>query len=234
MNSTDLKRLFERQSWHLVALLLLLAGIVALWNTPGLLTGQVWGLSTTVWLTIALAVPIIHQIYVWLIWRTQLDSDWVMQRFPRYGFTVYVVIFMLLLAARLIAIGLLTVSNRDTLSLTPSIRYGLTLLLAIPSLYLGYSVIRYFGIVRAAGADHFDPAYQRMPLVKVGIYRYTGNGMYLFGFMALWIPGLVLASKAALLVALFNHVYIWVHYYCTELPDMSRIYGNTSSGEPFS
>jgi len=30
---------------------------------------------------------------------------------------------------------------------------------------------------------------------------------------------------AALAVALFNHLYIWVHYYATELPDMARIYG---------
>ena len=29
----------------------------------------------------------------------------------------------------------------------------------------------------------------------------------------------------ALAVALFQHAYIWVHYYCTEKPDMRRIYG---------
>jgi len=29
----------------------------------------------------------------------------------------------------------------------------------------------------------------------------------------------------ALLLAGFNHLYIWVHYYCTEKPDMERIYG---------
>jgi len=33
------------------------------------------------------------------------------------------------------------------------------------------------------------------------------------------------ASIAALCVALFNHMYIWVHYYSTEFPDMKRIYG---------
>jgi len=32
------------------------------------------------------------------------------------------------------------------------------------------------------------------------------------------------ASQAALWLALFNHIYIWVHYYATELPDMQRIY----------
>ena len=47
------------------------------------------------------------------------------------------------------------------------------------------------------------------------------------GFVSalLWIIGLVFLSQGALLVALFSHVYIWVHYYTTELPDMRRIYG---------
>ena len=34
------------------------------------------------------------------------------------------------------------------------------------------------------------------------------------------------ASVAALAVALFNHLYIWVHYFATERPDMQRIYRN--------
>jgi len=50
--------------------------------------------------------------------------------------------------------------------------------------------------------------------------------MYVFGFLVLWIPGFVMFSKAALLVALFNQIYIWVHYYFTELPDINFIYGD--------
>lgn len=41
--------------------------------------------------------------------------------------------------------------------------------------------------------------------------------------------GIVLASPAAILVAAFQHVYIWVHYFCTELPDMRRIYGRAAT-----
>jgi len=74
------------------------------------------------------------------------------------------------------------------------------------------------------GIDHFDSSYGDRPLVKEGIYRYVNNGMYLFGVAIIWIPGLVYLSKAALLSALFTHLYIWVHYYCTEKPDMKRIY----------
>ena len=50
--------------------------------------------------------------------------------------------------------------------------------------------------------------------------------MYIYGFLILYIPGLLLLSKAALLVAIFNHIFIWAHYYFTERPDMKKIYGN--------
>jgi hypothetical protein len=49
--------------------------------------------------------------------------------------------------------------------------------------------------------------------------------MYTFGFLMLWVPGLLLLSQAALLAAAFNHAYIWVHYYATELPDIHYLYG---------
>ena len=97
---------------------------------------------------------------------------------------------------------------------------------AVPTVYLFYSVGRYFGFRRAFGIDHFDPAYRSMPMVRQGIFRYTSNGMYTFGFLILWIPALWFASSAALAVAAFSHLYIWVHYGCTELPDMRRIYGD--------
>ncbi len=75
------------------------------------------------------------------------------------------------------------------------------------------------------GADHFDTAYRSKPLERRGIFRFTRNGMYTFGLLLVWLPGLYAASQAALLAAAFNHTYIWVHYLCTELPDMKRIYG---------
>ena len=86
------------------------------------------------------------------------------------------------------------------------------------------SLIAYASIWLAM--EYFDVAYRSLPLVRKGIFRYTRNGMYTFGFLITWIPGLWFVSSAALLAALFNHVYIWVHYFCTELPDMRRIYGS--------
>jgi len=108
------------------------------------------------------------------------------------------------------------------------LRVLLTLILLIPALYTLYSVKRYFGLKRAAGADHFEAKYQSMPLVKKGIFKFTSNGMYAFAFLLFWAIAVCFGSVAALLVAVFSHVYIWVHYYCTERPDMEYIYGNST------
>ena len=75
------------------------------------------------------------------------------------------------------------------------------------------------------GIDHFDPSFRTKPFVRQGIFRFTSNGMYVYGFFMLWVPGLWWASTAALAAAAFNHAYIWVHYCATELPDIRRIYG---------
>jgi Phospholipid methyltransferase len=61
-------------------------------------------------------------------------------------------------------------------------------------------------------------------------FRFTSNGMYVYGFLLLWVPALWWASAAALCVALFNHLYIWVHYFATERPDIDRIYTRDFSG----
>ena len=92
-------------------------------------------------------------------------------------------------------------------------------------IYTLYSIHRYFGFKRALGIDHFDESYRNKPMETRGIFRYTSNAMYSFGILFLWLPGLLLASEAALLMALFNHIYVWVHFYTLEKPDMQIMYG---------
>ena len=104
--------------------------------------------------------------------------------------------------------------------------YVIAGLLAIPAAYLGYSVKTYFGFDRTYGIDHFKPEEAKnMPIIKDGIFKYTSNGMYVFGFFLLYLPGFIWLSKTALLLALFNHLYIWSHYFFTERADMETIYG---------
>lgn len=221
-------KIFKYQFWHLLILvaLLVVIGIVAT-SSPDVLLGSFWNLSTRFWFWLAIAVPIIHQIYVLLIWRFELYQRTFSKRFGvSKAFRIYSAGFSFLFVSRLIVIIFLSLSSKNTLSIDPAIPYGLVILITPVVIYLFYSVKKFFTIERAYGIDHFDENYNE-PYVKQGIFKYTDNGMYVFGLMVLYLPGLLLFSKAAILVALFNHAYIWVHYYFTERPDMIEIYGKT-------
>ena len=187
--------------------------------------GSLWDVGTIIWLRLAVAIAIAHQVLVWFCWRTQLHWSLLTRLLGDTGFTVYAVLFSILGIARVAVVFILAIANRNTAPVDLAVLRILALLTAIPAVYLFYSVRRYFGFKRAFGADHFDPSYRAVPFVRKGIFRFTNNGMYTFGFFLLWVPGLWYGSIAALAVALFNHLYIWVHYYATELPDIKRIYG---------
>jgi protein-S-isoprenylcysteine O-methyltransferase Ste14 len=217
--------MFQRQFLHLLSLILLLAAIYTLDQTGGSNQGAYLGLSTPLWFALALAVPIVHQIFVALAWRAELYHHSLSRWWGDKAFAVFTVIFFILFVSRLLFVIPLAIANRHTLGIGMESLYLLSAVLAVPVLYTFYSVLKYFTLKRALGIDHFDPAYRNAPLVRQGMFRYTRNAMYVFGIAILWLPGLLLASKAALLAALFNHLYIWVHYYTVELPDMRSIYG---------
>jgi hypothetical protein len=145
--------------------------------------------------------------------------------FGTKAFAIYAVPFFIFLLARPAFLTALAIASEVTLPVNRTVLYILAAVVAALALYVLYSVLRYFGITRAAGIDHFDPSYRRKPLVKEGIFKSTGNAMYIFGLLALWIPGLLAASAPGLLAAALTHAYIWVHYCTTEKPDMDRIYG---------
>jgi protein-S-isoprenylcysteine O-methyltransferase Ste14 len=214
-------------------LAVLLIGLAWIGSIHAVQAGQLWGVSTVAWLWLAVALPVVHQVFVWACWRTQLHAYSLTRMFGSRGFDVYAVGFSILGVARVVAVLMLAISNRDTVQLDPRVLRIVAVIVAIPAAYLFYSVKHYFSFKRAFGIDHFDESYRSLPLVRKGIFRFTRNGMYVFGFCAVWIPGLWFASAAALIVALFNHLYIWVHYCSTELPDMKRIYGKSpgNSGE---
>lgn len=224
--------IFEKQWLHASLLVLFLVGLGLVGQINAVQVGQLWGVDTAAWFWIAVALPIAHQVFVWACWRGQLHSSLLTRMFGSRGFGLYAVGFSILGIVRVVAVLMLAISNRDTVQLDPKVLRVAAVIVAILAVYLFYSVKRYFGFKRAFGIDHFDESYRSLPLVRKGIFRFTRNGMYSFGFFALWVPGLWFGSSAALVTALFNHLYIWVHYYSTELPDMKRIYGESrvSSG----
>jgi hypothetical protein len=217
--------MFEKQIQHYLLLTLLLVCVYFL-ATGDVLSGQLWGISTQAWLWIAVATPVLHQIVVALLWRAELYHHKMTEWFGERAFSVFKLIFTVLFIGRPITLILLGVSNLNTLTLNSVLAYGLACLLFLPFAYTMYSVFHYFGIDRAYGEDHFRPTvYKNRPFIKQGMFKYTDNAMYKFGFLILWVIALVFLSKAALLVAAFSHLYIWVHFYFTELPDIKHIYG---------
>ncbi len=175
---------------------------------------------TAFWL--AAAVPVVHQIWVWVAWRLELQNAAISKTI---GFNGYLLIFFLLFAGRFLTLLCLAVWDRGSLGLSPVLQILATGLLLIPALYAMYSVHRYFGMARAAGGDHFEQRFRDMPLEKRGIFRFTDNGMYVFAFLLFWALAVGFNSLAAISVAAFSHAYIWVHFFATEKPDMNYLYG---------
>ena len=198
---------------HLLSLTTLLIAVSATW--------QFLGQPTPIYFWAAVASPIAHQLFVWFAWRLELNGQ-VTSRL--IGFNAYVVIFFILFLGRFVSLAALGIADRGSLALPTSLRWGLTGCVGLPAVYAMFSVVRYFGLVRASGADHFDARYRDMPLVRKGIFRFTNNGMYVYAFLSFWAIAVALDSSSALAVAVFSHAYIWIHYFATEKPDMDFLY----------
>jgi hypothetical protein len=196
-------------------LLFLLAVVWAIWTYLG------EPFPALFW--IAVAFPVVHQIFVWLAWRLELSSSATSRTI---GFGGYVALFFLLFGGRFVSLFALAWTDRGSLQLHDTPRIVTTVVLTVLGVYAMYSVMRFFGMARAAGADHFDPRYRSMSLVKEGIFRFTDNGMYLYAFFLFWAIAVGFNSSAALAVAAFSHAYIWVHFYATEKPDMDYLYSS--------
>lgn len=220
-------KLLEKQLWHVLSLGFLIFALVYITRLDSqILSGSLWNINTKTWLIWSISIPIIHQVYVLIIWRSELYYNSLTNIIGKYAFRLYLIDFFILFVARMVFLIFLASSNRYTFNLNSYTKYVLIVIISIIAIYSFYSVKRYFGFYRAAGLDHFDEEVRKLPLVKEGIFKYTSNGMYTYAFLAFYLPGLFYQSKAAILVALFSHVYIWVHYYFTEKPDMKHIYQN--------
>ncbi len=221
-------KIFQNQQWHFLFIIftvIIFQGL-SLYDKE-ISQGSLFNVSTTTWLWVAVLSPIVHQVYVLIVWRYELYANTFTKKFGfKKAFTMYAVGFTILFLLRLLSIIFLAYSNSNTLHIDANCTYILALIITPFVLYLLYSVKMYFTIERTYGIDHFDKEYN-VPYVKKGIFKYTDNGMYIFGLAILYIPGLLLLSEAAIVLAFFNHIYIWVHYFGTERPDMEYIYGQT-------
>jgi hypothetical protein len=217
-------RRFEDQGKHLTALFILLIPVIWFARLPGTLDEEWLGVSTQAWYWLAIAIPVIHQFGTMLLWRLELHGQRLTRALGDKVFNVFLLFFFPGLIGRPISVIALALSDQGSLGIAAWILNGIVLIMVPILVYLFYSILRYFGVKRAAGADHFFEEYQTKTLVVDGIYRYIPNAMYVVGFFIVWIPALILASRAALVVAAFQHALIWGHYFFTEVPDMAIIY----------
>ena len=221
MIDNKLSFFFKHQIWHVggtVVLFYIGTQFVDLHNN----TNTFIGISALSWFMIAMSVPLIHQVYVWICWRSELCWKSITNTI---GFKGYVILFFILIILRLSAIVLCFV-DYGSLYKPNWFAWILAIIIFIPGVYTMYSVKKYFGFLRAAGVDHFDSKYKDMPFEKRGIFKWTPNAMYVF---AIGIPfGFAVAtgSQSMFVISIYTYISIWLHYFCTEKEDFKVIYGN--------
>jgi len=217
-------KVLKHQQWTLLFLIISIIACSLILPLDLFQSGEFLGITTLSWSIISLIMVISHHTYVLILWRLEIHYSTVSKIFKKKAFLVYEIGFFILFFGRIGVNFILSISNAGTLPLDLWIRLIITGIIAVPMLYTFYSVARYFGMHRAAGADHFLPEYREMEFVKKGIYKYSSNSMYKYAMLILWVPALLFGSVSGLVLALFNHIYVWVHYFTLERPDFKVIY----------
>ena len=222
MVKNKLSFFFRHQIWHLGGTIILFyigTQLVDLKSN----TNTFIGISALGWFMIAMFIPIIHQAYVWICWRSELCWKSISKTI---GFNGYVIIFFILIISRLSAIVLCFV-DYGSLYKPGIFAWIISIILFIPGVYTMYSVKKYFGFLRAAGADHFDPQYRDMPFEKRGIFKWSPNAMYVFAIGIPFAFAVATGSQSMFVVAIYTYISIWLHYFCTEKEYFKFIYKNS-------
>ena len=214
---------FEGQPQHLLMLALMLCG--AAWLLEGSAgRGRFLGLDSLGWAWASIWLAVLHQIVVALGFRLQLHRAVFTRAFGARDFAIWQALFLPFLLARPLTLLVAATLDAGNLGFWRPGEILLGASLVFPAAYAMQSVIRHFTIPRAAGGDHFRSRYHNMPMVREGAFRWTGNAMYGIVFLGLWGIALLFGSWQALVVAAFQHAYIWVHMYTVEAPDMRWLY----------
>jgi len=219
-----MQKMLKNQLFHLLGYALLTGALYYLFNDISL-TGTLLGLTAGKWLVLSWICAFMHQFWVALFWRTELYGGHITKKFGKKGFTIYRAGFVALGFVRLFSIIPISYLTRGSLHINPQLSYGIIIFTTPLILWALYSVIFYFGINRAFGADHFSKRYREETLELRGTYRFIPNSMYSVVLLLLYHPALLYLSTEGLAAALIHHIFVWVHYFCTEKPDMDEIYG---------
>ena len=221
MIDNKLSFFFKHQIWHLGGTVLLFYIGVQIVNLEG--NSKIFlGGYTKEWFMLAMSIPLVHQTYVWICWRSELCWKSISNTI---GFKTYVIIFFILIISRLSAI-VLCFLDYGSLYKPGWLAWSIAIIIFIPGAYTMYSVKKYFGFLRAAGADHFDTKYRNMPFERRGIFKWTPNAMYVFAIGIPFSFAVATGSNSMFIIAIYTYISIWLHYFCTEKEDFKVIYGN--------
>jgi len=220
MIDNKLKFFFKNQIWHIGGLIILFylgCQIVDFENDSNVLLGT----SSKNWFLFSMATPLLHQVYVWLCWRSELCWKCISKTI---GFKTYAVIFIIIMVLRLSSIGL-CFADYGTWFTPGWIAWTISVLFFILFIYTIYSIKKYFGFMRATGIDHFDPGYKDIPFERRGIFKWSSNAMYTFAIAVFFGFAISSGSKAMFVFATYSYIGGWLHYFCTEKEDFRIIYG---------
>ena len=215
----------QHQGYHLLGYVVL-GGILAYAMQAGSgLHGRAWGLSTAELVAASWVLAGIFQFGGALVWRLELYHGAIQKWFGRAGFIAFGTVFPVVGITRMLLVIPIAQSTRDGMTLHPALFWTLILVPMPLILWACHSVLAYFSFRRAIGADHFDPSYRNRTLETRGIFKYIRNPMYAVILLLIYHPGLFFESWFGLLAAACHHSLVWLHYFCTEKPDLREIYG---------
>ena len=217
-------KILERQGYQLGAYLilggLLLYGGRRLSNDAHIFAG----FSALQWMAVSWLLAGVFQFWIAFFWRLELYGKHISRRLGPAGFIVFRIGFVILGAARFLMLVPVALSTRNTMDLPDYLRFFLIIVSTPGIVWAAYGALFQFGFKRATGADHFDPAYRTAALESSGIFKHMRNPMYAIVLLVLYHPGLLWQSAPGLLLAAAHHAFVWVHYFCTEKPDLTEIY----------
>lgn len=219
--------ILEGQLQHAAIAVLMVAGACALMQAPEPGAQLLW-LSAPQWAAVSIALAVVHQTIVAIVFRLQLHRNLISRLLGDKDIQRWSALFMPFLVARPITVILTGWADTVPIGLPPVVQWVVGSVLVVLAIVTMHSVLKHFTLRRAVGGDHFRDEIAAMPMVRQGMFRYTDNAMYGIVFGGLWGIALLFDSWNALVLALFQQAYIWVNMYCTEKPDMEWIYGNRS------
>lgn len=214
----------EGQPQHLLILALLFTGAISLVHGSSV-NPTLLGLTAPDWALLSITLAIAHQLIVAVVFRLQLHRALLSRLFGARDMAVWAVVFLPLLAARPLTVLMTGWADDSPITGIRWLEIPLGAALLALAAWGMHSTLKHFTLRRALGGDHFREGIRALPKVTGGVFDYTDNGMYGVVFLGLWGIALLFGSWNALVVAAFQHAYIWVHMYTTEAPDMRRLYG---------